>query len=174
MPHTDFAWPPTVVNGTMSRLSIARLVGVIPPRGVVSLVGNECRGRATTTQAVRLRAGKHPRDRASLINVQAWAPSRQGLRQLSQAAPLPTDVATDHFPAHLALGTKYRTSPTGRSLMMLIRKLPSPSTAWPVSTRNHLANDTESARAAAAPPAAKGNHVTNTPLASFRGASGFR
>jgi hypothetical protein len=67
-----------------------------------SLLSKACRGTAYTTQAVRLRAGKHPRDRAPLINVQTWKPAPPGIPPPLIAASSPSEVATAHPPAPAA------------------------------------------------------------------------
>jgi hypothetical protein len=67
-----------------------------------SLLNRACRGTAYTTQAVRLRTGLHPRDRAPLINVQTWKPALPGHLQPLIAAPSPSEVAPAHPPAPAA------------------------------------------------------------------------
>jgi hypothetical protein len=67
-----------------------------------SLLTKACRGIAHTTQAVRLRNGVHPRDRAPLINVQAWKPAPLAPAQPFVAAPSPLAVAPAHPPAPAA------------------------------------------------------------------------
>jgi Reverse transcriptase (RNA-dependent DNA polymerase) len=66
-----------------------------------SLLTKACRGTAATTQAVRLRAGVHPRDRAPLLNIQAWKPALSQPQHPVEGPPN-VDLVPHHPPAPVA------------------------------------------------------------------------